>query len=172
MTKIGRNHPCPCGSGKKYKHCCLTAQHLGSTASAESRMKTSLMAAIDRAQQAAAERKPHFHELGVFLLYSDSVGDAWLLEVTETDAVQLAGSGDPLTVEIDENPETIVITFSHTFALRDRQLWLTAYSDKAESLLERAPVQQIHAAIRRLRKRLAPEQLKQMHVSEASSDAT
>lgn len=23
--KTGRNHPCPCGSGKKYKHCCLTA---------------------------------------------------------------------------------------------------------------------------------------------------
>ena len=28
MKKIGRNDPCPCGSGKKYKHCCLgkTAQ--------------------------------------------------------------------------------------------------------------------------------------------------
>lgn len=23
--KIGRNEPCPCGSGKKYKHCCLKA---------------------------------------------------------------------------------------------------------------------------------------------------
>jgi tetratricopeptide (TPR) repeat protein len=23
MTKTGRNDPCPCGSGKKYKHCCL-----------------------------------------------------------------------------------------------------------------------------------------------------
>lgn len=23
MPKIGRNHPCPCGSGKKYKKCCL-----------------------------------------------------------------------------------------------------------------------------------------------------
>jgi tetratricopeptide (TPR) repeat protein len=23
MSKIGRNDPCPCGSGKKYKHCCL-----------------------------------------------------------------------------------------------------------------------------------------------------
>ncbi len=23
MTKIGRNQPCPCGSGKKYKQCCL-----------------------------------------------------------------------------------------------------------------------------------------------------
>jgi len=22
-TKIGRNDPCPCGSGKKYKQCCL-----------------------------------------------------------------------------------------------------------------------------------------------------
>jgi hypothetical protein len=22
-TKIGRNDPCPCGSGKKYKRCCL-----------------------------------------------------------------------------------------------------------------------------------------------------
>jgi tetratricopeptide (TPR) repeat protein len=23
MAKIGRNDPCPCGSGKKYKRCCL-----------------------------------------------------------------------------------------------------------------------------------------------------
>ena len=23
VTKIGRNDPCPCGSGKKYKHCCM-----------------------------------------------------------------------------------------------------------------------------------------------------
>jgi tetratricopeptide (TPR) repeat protein len=23
MTKVGRNDPCPCGSGKKYKACCL-----------------------------------------------------------------------------------------------------------------------------------------------------
>ncbi len=23
MTKIGRNAPCPCGSGRKYKRCCL-----------------------------------------------------------------------------------------------------------------------------------------------------
>ncbi len=23
MSSIGRNEPCPCGSGKKYKQCCL-----------------------------------------------------------------------------------------------------------------------------------------------------
>jgi len=26
MAKIGRNDPCPCGSGKKYKKCCLLHQ--------------------------------------------------------------------------------------------------------------------------------------------------
>lgn len=25
--KIGRNDPCPCGSGKKYKQCCLSKQY-------------------------------------------------------------------------------------------------------------------------------------------------
>ena len=23
VPKIGRNEPCPCGSGKKFKHCCI-----------------------------------------------------------------------------------------------------------------------------------------------------
>ena len=25
--KVGRNDPCPCGSGKKYKHCCLRKEN-------------------------------------------------------------------------------------------------------------------------------------------------
>ncbi len=25
MSGVGRNDPCPCGSGKKYKKCCLIA---------------------------------------------------------------------------------------------------------------------------------------------------
>ncbi|HEM62259.1 MAG TPA: hypothetical protein ENO24_08210 [Chloroflexi bacterium] len=29
MARIGRNDPCPCGSGKKYKHCCLRKETLG-----------------------------------------------------------------------------------------------------------------------------------------------
>ena len=27
--KIGRNDPCPCGSGKKFKRCCLHSQKEG-----------------------------------------------------------------------------------------------------------------------------------------------
>jgi hypothetical protein len=26
MVKTGRNAPCPCGSGKKYKHCCIAKE--------------------------------------------------------------------------------------------------------------------------------------------------
>ena len=26
LQKVGRNQPCPCGSGKKYKHCCALAR--------------------------------------------------------------------------------------------------------------------------------------------------
>jgi len=25
--KVGRNDPCPCGSGKKYKKCCIQERH-------------------------------------------------------------------------------------------------------------------------------------------------
>lgn len=169
MGKIGRNQSCPCGSGKKYKHCCLPALQAGASVNPANQMKVSLMAAIEKIQGAAIEKKVTFHELGVFLFYSDAAGDAWLLEITESDAVQVARGGEVLDVPIDENPETIEINFSHTFALRDRQLFLTAYADKAETLLAAAPVQQIHAAIRRLRKRYPAEMLEKMHVADGGA---
>ncbi len=33
--KLGRNDPCPCGSGKKYKHCCLNAESVTTAAPAD-----------------------------------------------------------------------------------------------------------------------------------------
>ena len=171
MGKIGRNHACPCGSGKKYKHCCLPGQQAGTTASPANQMKVSLMAAIEKVQGIAATKRTSFHELGVFLFFSDPQGDAWMLEVTESDAIQVAQGGQVVPVPIDENPETIEINFSHTFALDNRQLTLTAYADKSEIQLAHAPTQQISAAIRRLHKRYPKEMLAKMHVSQ-SEDST
>jgi len=34
MSKQGRNDPCPCGSGKKYKRCCLDQNKAGERSSA------------------------------------------------------------------------------------------------------------------------------------------
>ncbi len=43
MAAVGRNAPCPCGSGKKYKNCCA---HKGETASVGSRIVFSLVAIV------------------------------------------------------------------------------------------------------------------------------
>jgi predicted Zn-dependent protease len=32
MAKVGRNQPCPCGSGKKYKQCCLASDEASEAA--------------------------------------------------------------------------------------------------------------------------------------------
>jgi len=49
MEKTGRNDPCPCGSGKKYKKCCLPKHE------AEERLRAAGQQA-EREQRAAAHR--------------------------------------------------------------------------------------------------------------------
>jgi len=39
MAKIGRNAPCPCGSGKKYKKCCLLHQDGAERYSSKQKMR-------------------------------------------------------------------------------------------------------------------------------------
>jgi len=164
MTKIGRNQPCPCGSGKKYKHCCLPLEQAGRTPSPMAQMKVSLLAEIEKIQRTAADKKKRLRELGVFIFFSLENGDAWVLEVSDSDAVQVAEGGLALEPPVDENPETIEINWSHTFTLKDRKLFLTDYADKSETELAGAPTQQISAAIRRIMKRYSPELLDQVHV--------
>ena len=42
MAKTGRNNPCPCGSGKKYKQCCLARDEAAECAAEHSAPKTRL----------------------------------------------------------------------------------------------------------------------------------
>lgn len=163
MGRIGRNELCPCGSGRKYKRCCLR-QAGGGAASPVRQLKVSLMAEIERIRQAARGGRETVLELGVFVLWANRAGEAWLLEITDSDAVRVAGAGKPLPIDIDENPETIAINWSHTFAIRERRLYLRSYEDKRETCLEGAPVQRIHAAIRRIRKKFPAEQLSRVHL--------
>jgi hypothetical protein len=165
MGKTGRNELCPCGSGRKYKRCCLRQQTAGGTVSPMRRLKISLMEEIERIRQTARDGSETVLELGVFILWSNKAGDAWLLEITDGDAVQVAWAGEPLPIDIDENPETIAIQWSHTFAIRDRKFCLNSYDkDKGETYLEEVPVKRIHAAVRRIRKKYSAEQLSRLHV--------
>jgi len=165
MAKIGRNERCPCGSGKKYKHCCARNPKIQERlATPEEQMKISLMAAVEEICQAAAEKKVLLKELGVFVLFATSQGNGWLYEVTQSDCVQLARDGMPLSIPIDENPQTIEIEWSHTFAIVNKKMELTSYQDRTTEMLEDCPVKELSASIRRIRKKIPDDLLKQIHI--------
>ena len=167
MAKIGRNQPCPCGSGKKYKHCCLPRVQAGQPLAPETVPPAtfSLRAEVEKLQAAAGKKEKTFFESGVFILFADEHGDGWLLEVVESDAVQVARAGKPVEIDLMENTETIEVNWSHTYELRDRHLFVTSYTDSRCFELENAPCQQIRAGIRRIRKRYTPEVLGMVHVN-------
>lgn len=164
MAKIGRNDPCPCGSGIKFKRCCLHKKGEQDAVSPMEQLKISLWGEIEKLQRAAQQKEEAVRELGVFVLWSNREGDAWLLEISDRDAVQLVEKGELLDVPINENPETIEVKWSHTFAIRDRRFFVTTYEGKKESCLEGAPTKRINAAIKRIRKKYPEELLEQLHV--------
>jgi hypothetical protein len=169
MAKIGRNDKCPCRSGKKYKLCCARNDQNNVQ---QKPINVTLIGGV-RAIQADAENKiATCRELGVFFFYSTSVGDAWLLEMTECDCVQVARHGIALEPPINENSEIIEINYSHTFALDKRELVITAYSDKSNLVLEDAPSRELSAAIRRIRRKFSTDQLKKVHLPSPENSTT
>jgi hypothetical protein len=170
MAKIGRNEACPCGSGRKFKRCCLGKQQdVSSNLTEAQKDQISLQNAISTIQKAASQGVQKVHELGVFVLFSTSGGDAWLLEVTDSDALQVAADKEILTVDFEENPETIEINWSHTFEIKDRLFIITAYKDKKVQEIENYPTHPISAAIKRIKKKYSPEMLESVHVDQEQS---
>ena len=172
MAKIGRNELCHCGSGLKYKRCCLQRNGSNAAASPLQQLKISLVADIEKVQRAAQQHEETVRELGVFILWSNREGDAWLLEVSESDAVQVARDGEVMEAPIDENPETIEVNWSHSFAIRDRQFFVTTYAENEESCIATAPTKRINAAIRRIKKKYSEKVLNQVHVSPPEPEKT
>jgi tetratricopeptide (TPR) repeat protein len=67
MAKIGRNDPCPCGSGKKYKKCCL--------ASDEAAARPALPAAVPERRPSLASYFQERDELNELTEASNAVVD-------------------------------------------------------------------------------------------------
>jgi len=167
MVKIGRNDACPCGSGKKFKRCCLGKQRVESPGLSEvQKAQVSLQNAISSIQEAASKGIQKVHELGVFVLFSTTGGDAWLLEVTQSDALQVAAKREILTVDLEENPETIEVNWSHTFEIKNKGFVITAYKDKKITEISDYPTHPILAAIKRIKKKFSPELLESVHMDQ------
>lgn len=170
MAKIGRNEPCGCGSGLKYKKCCLVrdaeerrarAEELGQHP-ADGPRKV-IQEAVEKAKEAAMAGKQMVGALGVLVLFSTSTGDAWLLEVTENDAVQLTSQRNDIAVVIDENPDTTEIEWSHTFAIQGDKFIVTSYKEKNETEYDAYPVQELAEIIQNIKKALPAEMANLVH---------
>ncbi len=132
--------------------------------SPQAALKLTLTGGVEDIQKDAVEKKTAIRELGVFFFYSTDKGDAWVMEMTDCDCVQVAKDGVALDIPIDENPETIEINWSHMYAIENKQLRITAYADKSVEFLTDAPTHELNAAMRRIRKRFSSDQLKKVHL--------
>ncbi len=94
------------------------------------------------------------------------------MEMTDCDCVQVAKDGEELDAPIDENSETIEINWSHTFAISNKQVEITAYADKGTGILASAPTRELNAAMNRIRKKFSEEQLKQVHLPHPDQETT
>ena len=127
------------------------------------------MSAVEEISHAAVEGRHVLKELGVFVLFATGNGNAWLFEVTQADCVQLVQNYERLRIPIDENPQTIEIEWSHTYKVVNKQVELTAYSDRIVTKLEDCPVKELSASIRRIKKKIPPEMLKDIHIESGVS---
>lgn len=173
MAKIGRNEKCPCQSGKKFKHCCaLKESGIRPQNTQQQALMITLMDAVKKIQQEAINKRAVVHELGVFFFFSTEQGDAWLMEMTECDCIQVAKGGKALEAPIDENSETIEINWSHTFTVGDNHIELTGYADKKVRLLENSPGRELNAAMKGIRNKYSEEQLKKVHIPHPEESTT
>ncbi len=168
IMKIGRNDPCPCGSGKKFKRCCLGKKNSPLTAAPQpsvAQQRLSLLAEVEKTQQAALARQYTLRSLGVFIFLTTENGDGWVLEITEMDALQVAANGEKIEVEIAEGEETIEINWSHTFRIHNKRFETTAYSDNTVTVHDGYPAMRIKKAIDKARARFPKELLAKVHLS-------
>ena len=87
MTKTGRNDPCPCGSGQKYKRCCLDKDQAAESVARAADVATrqpSLAAMVERVKGTLAEYEA-LHELA-----DASNGVIKMIKAGELDAAEAA----------------------------------------------------------------------------------
>lgn len=167
MGKVGRNDPCPCGSGQKYKKCCIgkAAPAPAVQTNEDGQVMLSLRAEVEKTQQAAVEKKYTMHTLGVFIFLTTEEGDGWLLEISQMDALQIAKAGERIKVEIEESAETIEINWTHKFAIKNKLFQTTDYKDKQVVIYDNYPSGRIAKAIRKAIERFPKEMLEKVHIA-------
>jgi hypothetical protein len=164
MANIGRNEACPCGSGKKYKNCCARDPAIiAAELSALEAQTPTLSAEIARLRDKVRDKSAAMWTRGVFVFFSTEEGDAWVLEASGGDALQIADAGRQIEVDVVQTEEAIEVTWSHQFTIR-KDFAVTDYGDQRRSVFADYPAARIRALLTRARSSLPPEVLANIHI--------
>lgn len=164
MTRIGRNDPCYCGSGNKFKKCCLGKETAPAVSQPQAQPVFTLKGQVEKTQAAAVEKRNTVHTLGVFIFFTTESGDGWVLEISAMDALQVAKAGKIVKVEIEENPETIEVNWSHKFSIQDKKFVVTSYKNKKQTIFEEYPAHRLKTLVEKGRNKFPAEMLEQVHI--------
>lgn len=159
-SKTGRNDPCPCGSGLKYKKCCLSLLAKSTDQKVEQAPRQVFIAnEVAKLQSLAAARKASFRLIGALAFFSTTAGDAWVVELSEQDALRVAKSGTTPNVNINETEETLEIGWTHRFELKKDAFVTTAYADESISSHGNCPTASIREAMTKIKRQYTREEL-------------
>jgi len=151
---LPRNSPCPCGSGRKYKHCCLNVSRpRSSTTAVTSHPSTRILTTaeisihkeIDHIRVSAECGDARIVTLGSLIFFSTETGDAWVLDADDKLAACLMKNFAPRDIRVTETPTNFIIGWTGEFELEDRVLTISdsvghvvAYAGDIERMISRA----------------------------------
>ncbi|MFQ5707100.1 MAG: YecA family protein [bacterium] len=113
-SKIGRNDPCPCGSGKKYKKCCMASHESEIRTQEEINMQQEAKYIINCALQSDAR----LVQLESLLFFSTHTGDAWLLDTDDNLALCLMQDFEEQEYVINETLENFSIEWEASYHIK------------------------------------------------------
>ena len=92
-NKVGRNQPCPCGSGRKYKHCCLGSREIRREPSATISWETEAAAATKAMARGMCCAPPNArHECVRKIVHAHTVPRSSLVHIAEDSHVLSFGA--------------------------------------------------------------------------------
>jgi tetratricopeptide (TPR) repeat protein len=76
MSKVGRNQPCPCGSGKKYKQCCLEVDEAARSAALPPRPALQAAGQVNLGSYDELDRLDHLSNGALDLIHAGRLDEA------------------------------------------------------------------------------------------------
>lgn len=163
--KTGRNDPCPCGSGLKYKKCCLQKKEKKPAARGqEQARRVFVKKEIEKLCRQAADMRNGFRLIGALAFFSTPAGDAWLAELADMDAVQVARNGRALDVTVNETEDLLEIGWTHRFEVKGNLFVTTSYKDGSVTSHMGCPAKELTDAVDGLRRQYSKQELADIYL--------